>query len=155
MADIGDKSKVSGLSKSLVDSALARMWEMVETSVDRMKTSAGAVPVILVGGGIILIGDQLSGVSELHRPEHASVANAIGAAIAQVGGEVDRIFSLEALPRDKALQQAKDEAQQRVLNGGAIPNTIEIVDVEEVPLAYLPGNATRIRVKAVGTLAVE
>lgn len=155
MADVGDKSKVTHLDKSLVDSSLQRMWEMVEISVDRMKTAAGAVPVILVGGGIILIGDELGGVSELHRPEHASVANAIGAAIAQVGGEVDRIFSLEALPRDKALQQAKDEAQQRVLDGGAVADSIEIVDVEEVPLAYLPGNATRIRVKAVGTLAVE
>ena len=155
MADIGDKSKVASLSKSLVDSSLQRMWEMVEISVDRMKTSAGAVPVILVGGGIILIGNQLNGVSELHRPEHASVANAIGAAIAQVGGEVDRIFNLEAMPRDKALQQAKDEAQQRVLDGGAEAGSVEIVDVEEVPLAYLPGNATRIRVKAVGTLAVE
>ena len=155
MVEIGDKSKVAHLDKALVQSALARMWEMVETSVDRMKTAAGAVPVVLVGGGIILIGDQLNGVSELHCPEHASVANAIGAAIAQVGGEVDRIFSLEAMPRDKALQQAKDEAQQRVLDGGAIPGSVEIVEVEEVPLAYLPGNATRIRVKAVGTLAVE
>ncbi len=155
MADIGDRSKVAHLDKALVQNSLARMWDMVETSVDRMKTSAGAVPVILVGGGIILIGDKLNGVSELHRPEHASVANAIGAAIAQVGGEVDRIFSLAAMPRDAALQQAKDEAQQRVLDGGAVPNTVEIVDVEEVPLAYLPGNATRIRVKAVGTLAVE
>ncbi len=29
---------------------------------------------------------------------------------------------------------------------------MRIVDVDEVPLAYLPGNATRIRVKAVGDL---
>lgn len=155
MADIGDRSKVAQLSKSLVDAALSRMWEMVEVSVDRMKTAAGAVPVILVGGGIILIGDKLNGVSELHRPEHASVANAIGAAIAQVGGEVDRIFSLDAQPREKVLELAKDEAKQRVLDGGALADSIEIVDIEEVPLAYLPGNATRVRVKAVGTLAVD
>jgi N-methylhydantoinase A/oxoprolinase/acetone carboxylase beta subunit len=155
MADIGDRSRVSGIEKSTIDSVLARMWDMVEVSVDRMKTAAGAVPVILVGGGIILIGNELKGVSELHRPEHASVANAIGAAIAQVGGEVDRIFSLDAMPRDKALAQAKEEAQQRVLDGGAVRDSIEIVDVEEIPLAYLPGNATRIRVKAVGTLAVD
>ena len=31
---------------------------------------------------------------------------------------------------------------------------VEIVDVEDVPLAYLPGNATRVRVKAVGELHV-
>jgi N-methylhydantoinase A/oxoprolinase/acetone carboxylase beta subunit len=155
MADIGDKSRVAHLDPALVRSALARMAEMIEVSIDRMKTAAGGVPVILVGGGIILVGDHLNGASELHRPEHASVANAIGAAIAQVGGEVDRIFSLDATPRDKALEQAKEEASARVLESGGVPDTIEIVDVEEVPLAYLPGNATRIRVKAVGTLAVN
>ena len=31
-------------------------------------------------------------------------------------------------------------------------DSVEIVDVEDVPLAYLPGNATRVRVKAVGDL---
>jgi N-methylhydantoinase A/oxoprolinase/acetone carboxylase beta subunit len=155
LAEIGDRSKVAGLDRTLVNAALQRMWEMVEVSVDRMKTAAGAVPVILVGGGIILIGDKLNGASALHRPEHAAVANAIGAAIAQVGGEVDRVFSLDAVPRDRALDQAKEEASQRVLKEGGVPGTVEIVDVEEVPLAYLPGNATRIRVKAVGDLAVE
>jgi hypothetical protein len=28
------------------------------------------------------------------------------------------------------------------------------MDIEEVPLAYLPGSATRIRVKAVGDLVI-
>src|SRR5205085_2139013 len=111
-ADVGDRSKVARLDRAQVDSAMRRMWDIVEVSVDRMKTAAGSVPVVLVGGGIILIGDRLQGVSELLRPEHAAVANAIGAAIAQVGGEVDRIFSLDAVPRDKALAQAKEEAQQ-------------------------------------------
>ena len=49
----------------------------------------------MVGGGSILLGDRLAGASRLVRPEHFAVANAIGAAIAQVGGEVDRIFSLD------------------------------------------------------------
>ena len=115
-----------------------------------MKTAPGAVPVILVGGGMILVGDTLNGVSALHRPEHAAVANAIGAAIAQVGGEVNRVLSLDAVPRE----QAKEEATQHVLREGTLPDSVEIVEVEEFPLAYLPGNATRIRVKAVGTLAL-
>ena len=29
---------------------------------------------------------------------------------------------------------------------------VEILDLEEVPLAYLPGNAVRIKVKALGSL---
>jgi N-methylhydantoinase A/oxoprolinase/acetone carboxylase beta subunit len=155
LADIGDRTRVTGLDPQMTQNVLHRMWDMIEVSIDRMKTAPGPVPVILVGGGIILIGSQLNGASELLRPEYAAVANAIGAAIAQVGGEVDRVFSLDAVPRDKALEQAKDEARDRVLKEGAAPGSVEIVDVEEIPLAYLPGNATRIRVKAVGDLVMD
>jgi hypothetical protein len=80
------------------------------------------------------------------------VANAIGAAIGQVGGEVDRVFSLEELSRDEALAEAKREAAARAAAAGAGEDTVRIVDVDEVPLSYLPGSATRIRVKAVGEL---
>ena len=155
LADIGERSRVAHLDRHMVDAVMHRIWEMVEVSIDRVKTASGDVPVVLVGGGIVLIGARLGGVSELYRPEHAAVANAIGATIAQVGGEVDRVFSLDAVPRDRALDQAKEEAIDRVLAEGAIPASVEIVEVEEIPLAYLPGNATRIRVKAVGSLALE
>jgi N-methylhydantoinase A/oxoprolinase/acetone carboxylase beta subunit len=117
-----------------------------------MKTSATAVPVIVVGGGSILVTGDIEGAAEIIKPENFSVANAIGAAIAQVGGECDKIFSLAELTREEALEQAKQEASDRAINAGASADSIEIVDVEEVPLAYLPGNATRIMVKAVGDL---
>jgi N-methylhydantoinase A/oxoprolinase/acetone carboxylase beta subunit len=88
------------------------------------------------------------------KPDHYPVANAIGAAIAQVGGEMDRVFSLASMSREDALAEARAEATAKAISAGADPNTIQIVDVEEVPLAYLPGNATRIRVKAVGDLTI-
>jgi N-methylhydantoinase A/oxoprolinase/acetone carboxylase beta subunit len=125
---------------------------MVNIAVDRMKTSATAVPVIVVGGGSILIQRPVTGASEVVKPEHFAVANAIGAAIAQIGGETDRIFSLATMSRDEALAQAKQEAIDKAVAAGAVPASVEIVEVEEVPLAYLPGNATRIAVKAVGNL---
>jgi N-methylhydantoinase A/oxoprolinase/acetone carboxylase beta subunit len=155
LASVGDVRKVASLDEELVKAALASMQRSVETAVDRMKTSGGEVPVVLVGGGILLLGHRLKGASNVVRPDHAPVANAIGAAIAQVGGEIDRIFSLEATPREDALAEAKEQARERVVRGGALPATVEIVDVEEIPLSYLPGNATRIRVKAVGDLPID
>jgi N-methylhydantoinase A/oxoprolinase/acetone carboxylase beta subunit len=92
--------------------------------------------------------------SEVRRPEHYAVANAIGAAIAQVGGEVDRVFPVEPGQRDAVIAQAKEEARERAVAAGADPDSVEIIDVDEVPIAYLPGNATRIRVKAVGDLVL-
>ncbi len=150
--DIGDPSAVSQLDPALVSAVQERIMEMIAIAVDRMKTSATPVPVIVVGGGSILVTGGVEGASEIIKPDHFPVANAIGAAIAQVGGECDRIFSLAELSRDEALDQAKGEASDRAVNAGADAGSIEIVDVEEVPLAYLPGNATRIMVKAIGDL---
>jgi N-methylhydantoinase A/oxoprolinase/acetone carboxylase beta subunit len=153
-AEIGDPDRVAGLDRMLVERTLRRIEERIAEVVDRMKTSRDPIPVVVVGGGSVLLGERLPGASELIKPEHFAVANAIGAAIGQVGGEVDRIFSLDELSRDEALAQAKQEAAGRATAAGASEATVRIVDVDEVPLSYLPGSATRIRVKAVGDLEV-
>jgi len=152
--NIGDQDRVQHIGKPLIEGVLDIIGEMVSISVDRMKTSAAPIPVVSVGGGSILIVRPINGASEIITPENHAVANAIGAAIAQVGGEVDRVFSLEAMSREEALNQAKAEAISKAVAAGADPATVEVVDVEEVPLAYLPGNATRIAIKAVGDLAM-
>ncbi len=151
--EIGDPGRVAAVDAALIDAVETRIEEMINVGVDRMKTSATPMPVIIVGGGSILVQRPVAGASEIVKPEHFAVANAIGAAIAQIGGETDRIFSLAEMSRDEALAQAKQEATDKAVAAGAAPETVEIVEVEEVPLAYLPGNATRIMVKAVGDLA--
>ncbi len=153
--DIGNSGRVADLDPAFVAAVEEKIAEMVNIAVDRMKTSATAVPVIVVGGGSILIQRPVTGASEVVKPQHFAVANAIGAPIAQIGGETDRIFSLAEMSRDEALVQAKQEAIDKAVAAGAVPASVEIVEVEEVPLAYLPGNATRIAVKAVGNLMEE
>jgi hypothetical protein len=108
--------------------------------------------VVVVGGGSVLVNQRPPGASKLIKPDHFAVANAIGAAIAQVGGEIDRVFSLQRHSRDHVLDQATQEAVDRAVAAGAIPASVQVVDVEDVPLTYLPGNATRVRVKVVGDL---
>ncbi|MHA6797742.1 hydantoinase/oxoprolinase N-terminal domain-containing protein (plasmid) [Pseudonocardia bannensis] len=154
IADIGDRSLVRGLDRSLVEAVLARIGADISAVVDRVRTSAQATPVVAVGGGSILVPDDLPGVGAVHRPEHHATANAIGAAIAQVGGEVDRMYSMAPGERERLLDEAKQEAVDKAVAAGAKPDSVQIVDVDEVPLAYLPGNATRIRVKAVGDLVL-
>ena len=154
LEDIGDRSRVAHIPARTIETALDTIHRMADEAVDRMKTSAEPLPVILVGGGSILISRDLPSASRVIRPENASVANAIGAAIAQVGGEVDRIVSLEGTSRDIVLGGAKKEAEERAVKAGAEAGTVKIMDIEEVPLAYLPGSATRIRVKAIGDLVI-
>ncbi|MDP6709573.1 MAG: hydantoinase/oxoprolinase family protein, partial [Alphaproteobacteria bacterium] len=78
------------------------------------------------------------------------VANAIGAAIAQVSGEVDRIY--QNLPRAEALASARQAADVRAVEAGADPATLELADMEDIPMAYMPGNTLRVRLRVVGDL---
>ena len=76
----------------------------------------------------------------------------IGAAIAQTSGEVDRIYSLDSMTREAALADAEGEARRKAASAGALPESIVVTEREDVPLAYLRGNATRVRVKVVGEM---
>lgn len=151
---MGDPSRVANLNQSLVAQIADEIRARCEDTIDRMKTSAEPMPVVLVGGGSVVIPSELAGVSKIHRPDHFDVANAIGAAIAQCSGEIERVFSLDEYTREQAVEMARQMACDEAVQAGADSSTVEIVDFQEVPLAYLPTRATRIRARAAGDLAV-
>ncbi|MFP6773852.1 MAG: hydantoinase/oxoprolinase family protein [Alphaproteobacteria bacterium] len=154
--DLGDEAKLAGpIDLPHVEVALATANTMIALALDRVRPSAATLPVILVGGGAPLLGGRTIGGGEILRPEHGQVANAIGASIAMVGGECDRIFSLDGISRDDAMAAAKAEAASQARAAGADAASIRIVEIDEIPLSYLPGNATRLRVKAVGDLSTS
>jgi hypothetical protein len=150
-ATMGDATRVAGLDRGTVERAIARIDAMAAEAIDRVRTSADPVPVIAVGGGSVLLPAAMPVASRIVRPEHYEVANAVGAAIAEVSGEVDRVFML-AEGRDAMLARARAEAIERAVEAGAERDRVEIAEVDEVPLTYLPSNASRIRVKAIGAL---
>jgi N-methylhydantoinase A/oxoprolinase/acetone carboxylase beta subunit len=151
-ADLGDAS-ATGPHRELLDAAMARADVMLADAIDRIKVARGDQPLIVVGGGSVLVPEALPGVSEIHRPEHFDVANAIGAAIASVSGEVDRVVHLGPGGREEAIRDVSEEARDRAVQAGADPDGVEIVEIEEIPLAYLTTPAVRMRVKAAGPLA--
>ncbi len=151
LIDLGDRARVSSLSAALVNESLVRIRVMIEEGVDRMKTDAGEAPLIAVGGGSFLVPARLAGVSEVLNVPHQAVANAVGAAIAQVSGEVDQIF--QDLSRDEAIDRARRAAEDKAVAAGADPASLNVVEVEDLPLAYLPGNSLRTRVRVVGEIA--
>lgn len=151
LAEFGNSDSVKNLDKEYLEAVKKRINEMLTNAVERMRVSPEVIPVLAVGGGSILVPDKIGDLPVI-RPEHFSVANAVGAAIGQISGEVDRIFSLDGKSREEALSEAKDEATKKAVAAGAKPDSIELLDQEDVPLAYLPGNATRIRLKVVGDM---
>ena len=152
LVDIGDPTRVEHLDQGTVAAALDVITASIAGALDMMKTSSEPIPVVLVGGGSILVGDQIPGASKVVRPSHGEVANAIGAALSQVGAQIDRVVTLGGTTREDALAAVKNEAVERCREAGAKAGTVHVVDVDEVPLAYLPSNAVRVSVRAVGDL---
>ncbi|MCC7281939.1 MAG: hydantoinase/oxoprolinase family protein [Acetobacteraceae bacterium] len=153
LLQLGDAARVAGIDEGLAHVALAEAARMLEGSVDRMKTDAAEVPLLAVGGGAFLVPDRLSGVAEVLRPAHAAVANAVGAAIAQVSGEADQVF--HGMTRSEAMSEAERIARSRAVEAGADAATLTLVDIEDLPLAYLPGGALRVRARMVGEIAAR
>ena len=140
------------IDNELIKKAQTEIKLMIEDGIDRVKLNKEDVPVILVGGGSVLVNSKLKGASEVLIPEHSNVANAIGASLAQAGGEIDKIYSYNEMGREKSIENAKKDAVKRALQAGAKKNTIKIIELEEIPLSYLPSGSVRIHAKAVGDI---
>lgn len=152
-ADLGDSSLVKQIPRATVSAAVEKIHASVADTVDRMKTSNELLPMIIVGGGSILINRDIEGVSETVIPHWSEVANAVGASLAQVGGEVDRVYNYDDGGRAAAIEHATEEATDMAVRAGADKQQVTVIDFEEVPMAYMPGNAVRIRLRTAGPLA--
>ncbi|HHH89317.1 MAG TPA: hypothetical protein ENK45_01990, partial [Aliiroseovarius sp.] len=151
-AEMGSHDAPDIADKAALLEVLDRMLGDV---VARTRTSDAELPVVAVGGGSVLMGETVDGLSVV-RPAHHDLANAVGAAIAQVSGEVSKVVQLgDTLDREAALDQVTEDARAIAIERGAAPDTISTLTITDTPLAYLPGNNLSIHVSVVGDLKTE
>ena len=153
MADLGDRRLVAHLDEDFARKALAAIRTLCEDAIDAMKVSSDDVDVILVGGGSILLPPDLAGAKSVTQHAFGGVANAIGSAISKVSGTYEQLIDYDKTPREEALAQARADAVELAVAAGAIRETVEVIDAEDVPLQYYPGNTVRVKIKAAGDLA--
>ena len=153
MAKVGNPALVESIPQETAERAMAEMRQLVEDAIDVMKVSSDPIDTVLVGGGAIVLPRDLAGTAQVVTPEHAGCANAIGSAISKVSGVYEALVDYDKVPRDEALAQARTAAIEAAVEAGAIRDTVEIIDAEDVPLQYYPGHTNRVKVKAAGDLA--
>lgn len=147
---IGDPSNVHGkLAENDVNAFKAETKRMLEGIIDTMKTSPEDLPVLLVGGGAVIAPDELRGASRVIKPEWSGVANAIGAAMARVSAVIDTVKSTERVGVKELQAEIEAEAKRRTIEAGASPDSVEVVEVESLPLPYI-AHKTRFIVRAAG-----
>ncbi|WNV87951.1 hydantoinase/oxoprolinase family protein [Umezawaea sp. Da 62-37] len=152
LLDIGDPARVADLPDRDVRDVLDHVRARIAAEARVMCASTADVPIVAVGGAAFLVPDDLVPGREVVRPDHGHAANAVGAAMALVGSHVDRIAPVPTGGAADQVDRACQEAADRVVAAGADPGTVRIVEQDAQPVPYLPGNAVRIRVRAVGKL---
>ncbi|KAL2074474.1 hypothetical protein VTL71DRAFT_8252 [Oculimacula yallundae] len=140
------------VSSEIRSSALLEIQRALEEAIDVVKTQQGDAKVILVGGGSIIIPGKIAGVGVVIRPKYFEVANAVGAAIGKVSGSVDITVVPKAEKIDQEIEAAKKLAIERCVAAGSNSKTIEVVEVESIPISYVTNGATRLLVRVVGDL---
>lgn len=148
---VRDSLLVPEVASSVIAGARKKISNMLQQVIEEMKVSAAPVIVLLVGGGSIIQIDPIDGV-ECIRPPHYDSANAVGAVIAKVAGEVDLIEILDGRIEGDIMRRAETEALIAAIKNGADPDDVKVLEVEKIPLQYVTNKATRIRVKAAGKL---
>ena len=149
---IGNADLVARVPAEVQDGARKQIKKGLESLIESMKVSTAPVTVLLVGGGSILLMDDLDGVVDCIIPPHHDSANAVGAAIAKVAGWVDVIEILDGKDEKSVVASASEQAIQMAVLKGAVEEDVKVVTIEKYPLQYVFNKATRIVVNAVGRL---
>jgi N-methylhydantoinase A/oxoprolinase/acetone carboxylase beta subunit len=151
--DLGERARVAHIEAGIIARADDHLRARFSRLLENYERTGAQLPIILVGGGAPLVENLLRDLGrEVLRPSYADVANAYGAAIAQVGGEADLTFSSRAVSRREALERAEQEAHRRAVEAGASRNSIITVELEDAAFSYLAGDALRVRARAVGDI---
>jgi hypothetical protein len=153
LADFGDPALIM-IEDSVVETTLSTIRTMLAEAIDQVKTSADPLPLIAVGGGAFLVPDDIPGITEVIKPPNSAVANAVGAALAQVGGEAEIIYSKTGEDRRDAHDRVKKLACEKAISMGAVEGTVQIISIEETTLAYMADDSVRLKAKAVGDLRI-
>ena len=74
-------------------------------------------------------------------------------AIAQIGGEAERLVSYAERPRQEAIDEVSAEAKALAVAAGADASSLRIADIEETSISYMANGMTKLRIKAVGDIA--
>lgn len=153
-SQLGDPGLVRNVPATVIESARREIKKTLERVIEQMKVSSAPVRVLLVGGGALLVTEELDGVDECIQPIHQGAANAVGAAIAKVSGDIDIVEIPNGRDEKDVIEAARQKAIDLAVQKGAAREDVKIVEINKMPLQYTFNDAMRIQIRAVGRLSI-
>ncbi|MCX7121972.1 MAG: hydantoinase/oxoprolinase family protein [Gammaproteobacteria bacterium] len=133
-------------AETIMKEYLHKISAVINTMTDHEK-----LPIVLVGGGSQNIPENLLGENFV-RPKHYQVANAYGAALAEISATIDTIVNLDENSESTILGLEK-EALREAITKGASSLDVRIIEKSLLPFYYMPKKMTRVIVTASGPLS--
>lgn len=124
--------------------------ERVHAAIARARWGHESIPVVIDGDRAADVPDAPS--ATVIRPARSEFAAAIGAAMAEAAGSVDRIFWQGAGGRQVSVARARSLAMDAALRAGADPRALRETPVREALMTYVPVPAARLQVTVIGPL---
>jgi hypothetical protein len=145
------QEKIDKIPRALIENGYNAIKKTVEVAIDQMKTTAELIPAIFIGGGAMVVpAIDIMGTSEILKPEHFEVGGAVGTTISEIGAYAEGVVDLEVENREEAIANVTERAKENLKLAGGLPETAEVIDIEEIPFAYMPGKREKIRIRIKG-----
>jgi N-methylhydantoinase A/oxoprolinase/acetone carboxylase beta subunit len=119
-------------------------------AVDAARRDSPTATLVVLGAAAALTAERLDAVGEVIVPVDAEHAEAVGLVVAPAGGQADRICVNRPSVRAMTIESTRAEALARAIHAGADPDRVQIIELEEIPLTYVPDPMVRVRAKAAG-----
>ena len=140
-----DKDKIK-LNEHEIKNIIALIKEKINYLEKRIKGHNNNINIVLVGGGSQLFESNIFG-SNYIIPKYAHVANAYGAALAEISVQIDKTISLS--DRDNIIEKLQKEAIESTKQKGA-KRYLRIINQQIIPYSYMPNNMARVIITAAG-----
>lgn len=142
----GTNSKQIKITPEDCQNIMQDMLKKLSHAVERVQgCDESHLPIVVIGGGSALLPKS---EKDFIRPNHAHVANAYGAALAEIAATVDTVVSLKN--RNYTLTNLQEQAKELARQNGANQQTTQIVDLQIIPYHYIPNQMARVIVTASG-----
>jgi N-methylhydantoinase A/oxoprolinase/acetone carboxylase beta subunit len=132
------------------DDILREVANQIEGLADSMNADKN-IPIVIVGGGACLIEKSYFN-REVIIPENYQIANAYGAALAEISETFDSIVDLTN--RDEILNDIYSNQKNELLKVGVNENSIRVINKNIIPFHYMPGNLARVIMVSAGSVFI-
>jgi len=141
----GDESYITLLDAEKI---MRDYLQSVMLEVDRIAPNLREQSIVLVGGGVANIPPHVLD-KRFVVPRNFAIANAYGAAISEMAGQVDQIVELGS-DKDGMLLTLENQAREQAIQRGANVETLRVVEKQVLPLHYMPEPRHRVMITVAG-----